>query len=73
MKPRRRPLIVILAGQILDVYGRSRVASGATLPQPQARLIAIDELDASRFQSTSDGLNSFRRHDSAASLEIYHG
>jgi hypothetical protein len=68
-------LFVIFTGQVLDGYGRGRIASGAALPEPDARPAAIlgDELDPGRFQRALHGLNSSRWYGSAVSLELDHG
>ncbi|MGO9235884.1 MAG: hypothetical protein ACLP4V_18100 [Methylocella sp.] len=66
------PLLVILTGQILDRYSRSRIASGTALPELHAGLFAIEKLDASGFKGVLHGMNSSGRHGSPASLEASH-
>jgi hypothetical protein len=67
-----QPLLVILTGQILDRYSRSRIASGTALPELHAGLFAIEKLDASGFKGVLHGMNSSGRHGSPASLEASH-
>jgi len=62
-------LLVILTGQSLDRYSRSRIASGTALPELHAGVFAIEKFDASGFKGVLHGMNSSGRHGSPASLE----